>query len=121
MLTEKCQKTVSLLLTEDDFNVRITVAKNATFKSILTQNSIIDSIWKEYIRDSIGEILYTDRDYFAKILIVKNETLKKVEDTLNGKQIAYNLFLKSVLDADGIRLTITQMNGKKLSWIIVRP
>jgi hypothetical protein len=122
MLTGKCQKTVSLLLREDDFNVRITVAQNATAKSRFTTKSLIEGIWKEYIRDSVGELLNTDKsDYFTEILIIKDETSKKIEATLTGKQIAQNLVLQSVLDADGIRITVIQANGKQLSWIIVKP
>jgi len=122
MLIGKCQKTVSLLLKEDDFNVRITVATNTIPKNRFTQKSLIDGIWREYIRDSVGELLNTDKvDYLTEILVIKDETPDKFEGTLNGKQIANYLLLQSVLNADGIRITITQANRKQLSWIIVKP
>lgn len=121
MLTRKCQQTVLFLFEERDFNVRFTVAVNAIAKSRFTSKTEIEGVWKEYLRDSIGEVLNTDKQYWVNMVIVKDLQIKKIEATLSGRKIGDTFSLPLILEADGIRVTITHANGKKLSWIVVKP
>ncbi|MDD2376313.1 MAG: hypothetical protein PHD15_02390 [Clostridia bacterium] len=118
MLKKNCQKTVSLLMTDEDYNVRITVAKNATPLSRFTPTSIIEGIWKEYIRDSIGYYANICIELHVKILAASNGKVESYMAILSGDEII-NHFWDKIHYADGIRIIITQ-NNKHLSWIIVR-
>lgn len=120
MLTRKCQTILGLLLTEDDFNIRLTVAKNAVPTKRFMRRALIVSAWKECIKDSIGEILNSNEEYFIDILVVRGEHILKYENTLIGNEIINN-FWYLILDADGIRVTVTEQNGKQSSYIIIRP
>lgn len=120
MLTRKCQTILGLLLTEDDLNIRLTIARNAVPTKRFMRRALIVRAWKEYIKDSLGEILYTDKEYFINVLVIRGEHVLKYEETIMGKKILNN-FWYLILDADGIRVTITEENGNQLSYIIIRP
>lgn len=122
MLTRKCQETTGLLITEEDFNVRITFAKNANLNGRFgrfTQKSYVEGAWKEYMRDSMGEVLNRSTEYFVECTIVKAGEVKKLSEKLLSNQII-NHFWQDIEDADGVRFTATNAIGKNLSWIFVR-
>lgn len=119
MLTRKCQETTGLLITAEDFNVRLTVAKNASTNRRCVQKTLIEGVWKEYIRDSMGEVLNKNTEYAVDCFVVKDGEVKRHSAHVLGNQIIPH-FWKYILDADGIRISATQATGKNLSWIIVR-
>lgn len=119
MLTRNCQETIVLLITEEDFNVRLTIAKNASLTKRYVQKTYVEKVWKEYIRDSMGEALNKATEYAVDCFVVKDNKLEKYSATILGTEII-NHFWEQVKDADGVRFTATQAIGKSLSWIIVR-
>jgi hypothetical protein len=119
MLTRNCQKAVGLLLTEDDFNVRVTVAKNASLHQRYTQKSYVDGAWKEYMRDSMGEILNSGKICSVECFIAKDNDVKGYSYKVASSDIINHVW-SLILNADGVRFKITNSNNKKLSWIIVR-
>ncbi len=119
MLTRKCQETTGLLITAEDFNVRLTVAKNASSTRRYVQKSLIEGVWKEYMRDSMGEVLNKGVEYAIECFVAKDGEVKKYSAHVFGNQIL-DYFWQYIVDADGIRISATQANGKNLSWIIVR-
>ena len=119
MLTRNCQKTIGLLITDEDFNVRLTVAKKATATSRFTQKSLIEGEWKTYIWNAIGSYSTTDIELHVEILTAIGGKVTSKMAILAGNEMV-NYFWETIRYADGIRIIITQ-NKKKLSWIIVRP
>lgn len=120
MLTKKFLDTIGLLMNDEDFDVRITVAKNATAKSRFVQMSMIEENWKEYIRDSIGSYLLTPSKLKLKVelSIAINGEISVYTAIITGNRLL-NHFWDKIRYADGIRITITK-NRKKISWIIVK-
>lgn len=119
MSKERLNETIALLITDEELNVTLTVAKNAkqTFK--LSDKSLIEGIWKKYIWDSIGSYSTTDIELHVEILVANNKESTSHRAILAGNEII-NHFWEHIRYADGIRINITQ-NGKQMSWIIVRP
>jgi len=119
MLNRNCQKIIGLLMTNKDFNVRITVAENTIPTTRFTQKSAIVGAWKEYIRDSLGAIVNSDKELNVTVTVAKCGDVKDYMANIEGNELV-NHFWEQIRFADGIRVSISQ-KGKLLSWIIVRP
>lgn len=119
MLTRNCQKVIGSLMTEDDYNVRITIAKNTIPTTRVTQKSALVGAWKEYIRDSLGAIVNSDKELKVTVTVAKCGEVNDYMANIEGNELI-NHFWEQLRFADGIRVTVTQ-NNKQRSWIIVRP
>jgi len=119
MLNRNCQKVIGLLMTNQDFNVRMTVAENTIPTTRITKKSAHVGAWKEYIRDSLGAIINSDKELKVTVTVAKNGDAIDYMANIEGNELI-NHFWEQLRFADGIRVTVTQ-NNKQRSWIIVRP
>ena len=119
MLKTKFQETFALLIAADDFNVPITIAKDAAQTCRLSQEALIEMQWKQYIWKSIGIYSTTEIELHVEMQAVNRGNVKVYNAILAGHELI-NYFWDRIRCADGVRINITQ-NGTQMSWIIVRP
>lgn len=118
MLKGNWQEIVAKLLEKEDFNVRVTVAENATFDPGNTRVGA----WKEYIRDSLGGAYLCSRPETYKLSYVSKyseEAISQLPMRFNGTDIITEIW-DCIKDKFGIRLEFESVSGSKKVWIIVR-
>jgi len=119
MLIKKWKKTLVLLLMDFDFNLHITIASTANPINNLFKNLKTEDIWKEYIIKSVGDIPYSDGINKICLYIAKDGMYDIYEDMFFGNTFI-DYYWNNLLDADGVRIKITNINGDQLTRIIVR-
>lgn len=108
MLTRKCQETLGLLLRDDDFNCRVTIA-------YYTET---EGAWKEHLRDSLGQILLSENKYNFKVFTEQDGNVSWMRYFTKGKNIIGETW-DDIKLCNGVRIEIVSRKGTR-SWVIVK-
>lgn len=118
MLTKKCQKVITKLLDDGDFNTRITIINRNHIK-------VSKYSWKsEYFRDSIGKKIIEDSNkYYHVTLFVVSLFAFGKKSIISEKYCKGNVLISSIWPliekADGVKIVLQEIKNKSEpnSWI----
>lgn len=118
---QKWQETLLLLSSENDENVRQTIAKEAAFPKHNDKKEDIKNIWNKYICHSLEDILNTNKEFKVSCITVRyGKILKPITHILPGNSII-KFYWEHIKYAEGIKFTIIDAMGiSSSSYIIVR-
>lgn len=119
MLAGKGLQTASLLLTEEDFNVKFTVFKNPYTGSRIIKNSSFEGSWKEAFRDSLGEVTGSNHFFTVECIVVKNGVLHSYNDACQSRDII-SKFWSHIVESDGAKLIMKPRSGSPIIHVIIK-